>query len=155
MRVTPNFTMAEFAVSALHPDLVRPVPAQFQTYARLLAVLALQPLREAVDRPIKILSGYRAPELNNAIGGSPSSQHTLAQAVDVTAHNPEALMRWIVANPPRGIGQVIYYPARQFLHIALITAKYPSFSPFLSPWAKAYLPILPTLDGLAAGLKAA
>jgi len=153
-RVSPHFTLAEFAVSVLRPDLVRPVPAQFQSYARLLAVLALQPLREGVDRPIKILSGYRAPELNSVIGGSPSSQHTLAQAVDVTAHDPEALMRWIVANPPAGIGQVIYYPSRQFVHLALLSAKYASFAPFVSLRPKTYQPILPTLDGLAAALKA-
>jgi len=154
MRLSPHFTLAEFAVSALHPDLVRPVPAQFQTYARLLTVLALQPLREAMDRPIKILSGYRAPELNNVIGGAPASQHTLAQAVDVTAHDPEALMRWLVEHPLRGIGQVVYYPTRQFVHLALVSAKYSSFAPFVSPRPKTYQPILPTLDGLAAVLKA-
>jgi hypothetical protein len=152
MRVTPNFTMAEFAVSARHPDLVRPVPSQFATYARLLAVLALQPMRDAVDRPLQILSGYRAPELNRAVDGSSSSQHTLAQAVDVTAHESEALMRWMVENKPAGIGQVIYYPARQFLHVGLVTAKYPQFAPFLSPRPKQYDLLPPTRDALDAAL---
>jgi hypothetical protein len=154
MRVSPHFTMAEFAVSALHPDLVRPVPSQFATYVRLLATLALQPMRDAIDRPLQILSGYRAPELNRAVDGSSSSQHTLAQAVDVTSHQSEALMRWMVENKPAGIGQVVYYPARQFLHVALVTAKYPQFAPFLSTRAKVYQPIFPTADGLDAALKA-
>lgn len=154
MRISPHFSLTEFAVSATSPDLVRPVPAQFQCYVRLLTVLALQPMRESVDRPIKILSGYRTPDLNRAIGGSPTSQHLLAQAVDITAHQPDALLRWLAQEEPVGIGQVIYYPARQFVHVALVSAKYPRFSPFISPRPKLYQPIVQTLDGLNAALHA-
>lgn len=35
------------------------------------------------DKPIKVLSGYRCPELNHAVGGSPRSQHLVAQAADI------------------------------------------------------------------------
>lgn len=42
----------------------------------------LQPLREKVNKPIVITSGYRCPELNKAVGGVSTSQHVNGQAVD-------------------------------------------------------------------------
>ena len=34
------------------------------------------------DRPISVLSGYRSPEVNKAVGGSPTSAHRTGHAVD-------------------------------------------------------------------------
>ena len=42
----------------------------------------LQPLREKLNKPIVITSGYRCPELNKAVGGVSTSQHVNGQAVD-------------------------------------------------------------------------
>jgi len=42
----------------------------------------LQPLRTLVNKPFRITSGYRSPELNKAVGGSSTSQHSKGQAVD-------------------------------------------------------------------------
>ena len=47
----------------------------------------LNPLREKFGKPIRITSGYRSPELNKAVGGKPTSQHTKGEAVDITAVN--------------------------------------------------------------------
>jgi zinc D-Ala-D-Ala carboxypeptidase len=128
VQLTPHFTAREFCVSASHPALVEPIPAELLDYARLLAVLALEPARAALGAPIRITSGYRPPPLNRAVGGSPTSQHLRAQAVDVVTADLDALMRWIVANAPRGIGQVIQYPS--FVHVALVSQRYPTCSPF-------------------------
>ena len=43
----------------------------------------LQVLREHVDRPIKVISGYRTPKYNRRIGGARRSQHMLAKAADI------------------------------------------------------------------------
>ena len=43
----------------------------------------LDPLREAYGQPIIVSSGYRCPELNKAVGGAKTSQHTLGQAADI------------------------------------------------------------------------
>jgi zinc D-Ala-D-Ala carboxypeptidase len=126
--LSPHFTAREFCVSASHPGLVQPIPAELLEYARLLAVLALEPARAALGAPIRITSGYRPPSLNHAVGGSPTSQHLRAQAVDVVTADLDALMRWMMGNKPPGIGQVIQYPS--FLHIALVSQRYPAFSPF-------------------------
>ena len=42
----------------------------------------LDPLREKVG-PIRINSGYRSPEHNKRVGGSPTSQHCKGEAVDI------------------------------------------------------------------------
>ena len=44
----------------------------------------LDPLREAWGDPIHVNSGYRCPELNNAVGGAPNSQHQRGEAADIT-----------------------------------------------------------------------
>ena len=43
----------------------------------------LDPLRKAYGQPIIVSSGYRCPELNKAVGGAKTSQHTLGQAADI------------------------------------------------------------------------
>lgn len=44
----------------------------------------LDPLREWYGKPIKINSGYRCEALNEAVGGSNTSQHRLGEAADIT-----------------------------------------------------------------------
>ena len=44
----------------------------------------LDPLREAWGGPIRVNSGYRCPELNEAVGGTPGSQHLRGEAADIT-----------------------------------------------------------------------
>ena len=43
----------------------------------------LQPLRDAWGKPLAINSGFRCPEVNRAVGGVPTSQHTKGEAADV------------------------------------------------------------------------
>jgi uncharacterized protein YcbK (DUF882 family) len=46
----------------------------------------LQPIRNYIDKPMNISSGYRNPRLNShpLINGATNSQHTTGQAVDFT-----------------------------------------------------------------------
>ena len=48
-----------------------------------LAAYVLEPLRVAMDEPIKIGSGFRCQKLNKAVGGVYNSQHLKGQAVDL------------------------------------------------------------------------
>jgi hypothetical protein len=50
---------------------------------KTLAANVFEPLREWVGGPIKITSIYRSTELNEAIGGSKTSQHCKGQAIDI------------------------------------------------------------------------
>ena len=49
----------------------------------LIAEKVFEPLREAVNGPIKINSFFRCEELNKAIGGSSTSQHCQGRAIDI------------------------------------------------------------------------
>ena len=49
----------------------------------LIAEKVFEPLREAVNGPIKINSFFRNEELNKAIGGSSTSQHCQGRAIDI------------------------------------------------------------------------
>ena len=48
-----------------------------------LAENIFEPIREHFGVPIHISSGYRSKELNAAVGGSSSSQHCSAEAIEI------------------------------------------------------------------------
>ena len=48
-----------------------------------LCAYVLEPLRVAMNEPIKIGSGFRCQKLNKAVGGVYNSQHLKGQAVDL------------------------------------------------------------------------
>lgn len=43
----------------------------------------LEPLREWMNEPVTISSGYRCPKLNRAVGGVSNSQHLTGEAADI------------------------------------------------------------------------
>jgi hypothetical protein len=49
----------------------------------MVAKHVFEPLRVAIDVPIKINSFFRCEELNKAIGGSTKSQHCQGRAIDI------------------------------------------------------------------------
>jgi len=67
---------------------------------RLLCENILQPVRDHFGKPVKISSGFRCSALNQAAGGSATSDHCKGQACDFEIDgvpNPE-LAEWIEAN---------------------------------------------------------
>lgn len=157
MNVSPHFTLEEFAVSASRPDLVRPVPSHLIETVKRLATVVLEPIREHLVRPMKILSGYRSPTLNREIGGSVTSQHLRAQAADWNVSDMRAAILSIIDavgdGGLQGAGQIIYYPQQAFIHSALASARYPRPT-ICVHWPEGrisgYKVITPTLAGLNA-----
>lgn len=49
-----------------------------------LIEVVLDPLREWYGKPIRVNSGFRCEALNEAVGGSDTSQHRLGEAADIT-----------------------------------------------------------------------
>jgi hypothetical protein len=62
----------------------------------------LEPIREHFDTPFSPSSGYRCPELNQAIGGSITSQHCLGQAADIEipGWDNRSVALWIKSHLP-------------------------------------------------------
>ena len=86
MRLTPHFSVEEFVASqtADRRDIDNSLTSNLLESARNTCN-GLEQVRSLLGNlPILISSGYRSPELNRAVGGSKSSQHMLAQAVDFT-----------------------------------------------------------------------
>lgn len=79
MRLAKNFYLSEFACN---DEQRTPVPAEYLDNVRLLAV-NLQVLRDYFNKPVIVVSGYRTPKHNKAVGGKPRSQHMKAKAGDI------------------------------------------------------------------------
>lgn len=62
-----------------------------------LIVYCLQPVRNILNAPVIITSGYRCPEVNRLVKGAYNSQHTKGQAADFIVKNctPEELIKII------------------------------------------------------------
>ena len=86
MNIGKHFTLAELTHSqaAARKGLKNEPDAVALAHLHHLVVSVLDPLREALGRPIVVSSGYRAPLVNRAVGGASSSQHVLGQAADIT-----------------------------------------------------------------------
>lgn len=52
---------------------------------KVVALRVFQPVRDHFETPVGISSGYRSEDLNKAIGGSKTSQHSKGQALDLDA----------------------------------------------------------------------
>ena len=82
MKISKNFLMDEFNVSASHPELAKGIPINIRPAIIALVVHVLQPICDRTGWTCKINSGYRSIELNRAVGGAPSSQHMKGEAAD-------------------------------------------------------------------------
>ena len=85
MILSKNFQLNEFtkSVSAIRNDIDNSPSAEHIRNIQLLVKYVLQPLREGLNKPIRITSGYRSEALNKAIKGSKKSQHCKGQAADL------------------------------------------------------------------------
>lgn len=85
MQLTENFSLHELTKSetALRHGLDNTPGEQEIENLRVLAEQVLQPVRTAYGRGVKVNSGYRAPDVNAAVGGSRTSDHCRGQAADI------------------------------------------------------------------------
>ncbi len=93
--LSKSFTLEEFLHSntATRAGIVQtPTDAEIANM-RALCVNVLQPLRDFIDEPLHISSGFRNKRLNDLVGGSDSSQHMFGEAADIWCHglNPKQL----------------------------------------------------------------
>jgi hypothetical protein len=84
----PAFQRAELIRSARAESLgIDNTPTlEHEANLKALAWMVLWPLREALNGPIRITSGYRSASVNRTIkGSSATSQHMLGQAADIVS----------------------------------------------------------------------
>lgn len=83
MQLTTHFTLDEMTRSetAIRKGLDNTCPDDLLSNMKMVAE-ALELVREFFVRPIHVTSCYRSPEVNKAVGGSPTSAHRFALAAD-------------------------------------------------------------------------
>lgn len=84
-----------------------------------LLIDSLQQLRDNLDLPIRISSGYRCPKYNKLLGGAINSFHVTGQAADIVI--PKLTIQAIFAAlyniPAFQGGGIGLYPNRGFTHV--------------------------------------
>ena len=81
VQLTKNFTLQEFFSGGQFGAKTEAIPPGFIPNVQRLAE-QLQVIRDEVGA-LKVASGYRTPEHNRKVGGSPKSQHLQAKAADL------------------------------------------------------------------------
>lgn len=87
MKLSEHFTLEELTRSEWGSRRGITNTPDSKTTANLerLCVEILEPLRKSIGKPIQVTSGYRCPEINAGIGGSPHSDHLNGFAADIVA----------------------------------------------------------------------
>ncbi|KAF0153517.1 MAG: peptidase M15A [Ignavibacteria bacterium] len=88
-KLSASFYFNEFTISQeaeRHGYKNEPNEKQIENL-RLLCVNVLQPLREIINVPIFINSGFRSFDVNAAVGGRFNSQHLEGKAADFVVHS--------------------------------------------------------------------
>ena len=83
MQLSPSFSLSELVYSETAEQKGidnTPPPEVVENLKRLAA--GLEAVRVLLGAPLEISSGYRCPALNEAVGGSSTSQHMQGLAVD-------------------------------------------------------------------------
>jgi len=102
MKLSANFTLSELTKSqtAVRKNIKNePSTAHVENLIHL-AETVLQPVRDHFGKPVVISSGYRSPELCEAIGSSSKSQHARGEAADfeIMGIDNMQLATWINKN---------------------------------------------------------
>ena len=100
-------------------------PREVQTRLVGLCMHVLDPLRELLGGPVWVTSGYRCRALNDAVGGSSSSQHLLGEAADIKCPLPSRDAAELMARSGIEFDQAIWYDLERggHLHVSHTTRR--------------------------------
>lgn len=99
IHLTDNFSLGELTRTEVRGVLNDP-DALALARLKALAENILEPVRQHFTAPVVIHSGYRSPRVNDAVGGSKTSQHMRGEAADfhVVAIDFFTVARFITAS---------------------------------------------------------
>ncbi len=126
MQLTPHFTLAELTASstARRLGLSNELPPALFGNLQALADMLERVRAQLGGRPLIVTSAYRSREVNRAVGGMATSDHTLGHAADVVCPGfgtPHQVAKALVPHLQRlGIGQIILegVGGKQWLHLS-------------------------------------
>jgi hypothetical protein len=121
--LTPHFSFEELTRTgqAALQDANRREARDYTDKLKLVAEM-LEVIR-AKFGAVRVNSGFRGPAVNQAVGGSPSSQHSKGEAADIVCPSTtvDELHRWVVVESGLKFGQcILEKPAGSaWVHISL------------------------------------
>jgi zinc D-Ala-D-Ala carboxypeptidase len=125
MNLTLHFSLSELTASAKAAKVgIDNTPAPELLPRLVLLAELLERIRERLDAPVIVTSGYRCPKLNRAVGGVTSSDHTQGHAADIVAPKFGTATDVAIALAPLvgvlGIGQIILegVKGKQWVHVS-------------------------------------
>ena len=89
----------------------------------LLVDNVLDPVRDMVNTPIMITSGYRCPQVNRLVGGVDNSQHMSGCAADfhVQGFAPSMMYQvFLYIFNTMEFDQLIYYRSKNIIHVSYV-----------------------------------
>jgi uncharacterized protein YcbK (DUF882 family) len=119
-KITPHFTWSEATRSATARKLdLDNTPTRAARDKIKTAAFGMEAVRSLLGVPLDVTSWYRAPAVNKAVGGSPTSDHVTGWAVDFRARGRDAKACALnIAASPLLFDQLIWYPNQNRLHIS-------------------------------------
>lgn len=125
----PYFTLYELFASNSQSEVLTVINDKNLSNNFVSILFILQELRDICGIPIVVNSLYRNMRHNEKVGGSSTSQHLTASAVDIRPLDGavDNLLKAIEVVHLKGfpVGQVIRYD--NFVHIGLSCPRHPSF----------------------------
>ncbi|MCT6721683.1 D-Ala-D-Ala carboxypeptidase family metallohydrolase [Acidovorax sp. K2F] len=125
MKLTEHFTLAELTASSKARQLGLDNTPPPEIVPRLvLTAEMLERIRSTLGVPITVTSGYRNRQVNEAVGGVTSSDHTQGHAADIQAPSygtPTQIARCLAPLVSvLGIGQLILegVKGKQWVHVS-------------------------------------
>lgn len=126
MKLTDHFTLAELTASstARRLGLSNELPPALFGHIQALAEMLERVRTQLGGRPLIVTSAYRSREVNRAVGGVATSDHTLGHAADVLCPDygrPHQVAKALVPHLQHlGIGQIILegVKGKQWLHLS-------------------------------------
>ena len=124
-----HFTLSEFfrsSTAAKNGIKNEPSIDERATIARNINLLVdnvLDPVRDMVNAPIIITSGYRCPQVNRLVGGVDNSQHMSGRAADfrVMGFTPSMMYEvFLYIFNTLGYDQLIYYRSKNIIHVSYV-----------------------------------
>ena len=109
-KLSASFYLDEFTISQeaeRHGYKNEPNEKQIENL-KLLCVNVLQPLREIINVPIFINSGFRSFNVNAAVGGKFNSQHLEGKAADFIVHSLDLVDVFNIILQKLSYDQLIY-----------------------------------------------
>lgn len=119
VRLSRNFALAEFVRSERAASLGIDNTPSPEILANLrVTALGCEQIRFAISRPLHVMSGYRCPALNAAVGGSKTSSHLSGFAADLTTPGLSALgLAQAIRDSSVMFDQVILETSRGVVHV--------------------------------------